>query len=442
MAIFVNLPSGEEGANPFAMFRSFFVSTALAAASVLSAQTYVHQVLVLNEGYFNFNTQTQEVPVSLGSYDPATAAYQSVATITGARFGNFVAVEGNAIYVSADDQLLKYDANNFTLLDQATVPGIRRFAFHGNEMVITLGEVGGLPHYVEVRDKNSFDLLYSIDQAVLPYSCEAVQVVGDKAYIGVNNAFDWSNLMGEVRVLDLATQTWEPAIDLGPNGLNPENILVKDDAVYAFNNKDFTGSSISRISLQGALDYTINVASSSGCASSALVDDRVYFMEYAQNELTRFNLGTAVVEDTLVGSPATYGLIHDPVNHVLYGTTTDFVTSGTLHVMDFSGSILSSVPVGVSPGKLALDLRSATGVEEADLTEASVFPVPATDQVTINLPLGAKATIATVVDAAGRRVQLASTTHANQVKMNVSSLRPGLYTVLFADGRHARFSKQ
>ncbi len=182
---------------------------------MLSAQTYVHQVLVLNEGYFNFNTQTQEVPVSLGSYDPATGTYQSVATITGARFGNFVAVDGSAIYVSADDQLLKYDANNYTLLDQATVPGIRRFAFHNNEMVITLGEVGGLPHYVEVRDKNSFDLLYSIDPSVLPYSCEAVQVVGDKAYIGVNNAFDWSNLMGEVRVLDLATQTWEPTIDLG-----------------------------------------------------------------------------------------------------------------------------------------------------------------------------------------------------------------------------------
>ncbi len=409
---------------------------------MLSAQTYVHQVLVLNEGYFNFNTQTQEVPVSLGSYEPATGTYQAVATINGARFGNYVAVEGNAIYVSADDQLLKYDANNYTLLDQATVPGVRRFAFHNNEMVITLGEVGGLPHYVEVRDKNSFDLLYSIDPSVLPYSCEAVQVVGDKAYIGVNNAFDWSNLMGEVRVLDLATQTWEPTIDLGVNGLNPENILVKDDAVYAFNNKDFTGSSISRISLQGALEYTINVASSSGCASSAMVEDRVYFMEYAQNELTRFNLTTATVEDTLTGSPATYGLIHDAVNNVLYGTTTDFVTSGTLHVMDLNGAVLSSVAVGVSPGKLALDLRSATGITEVEQAAATVFPVPATDRVTINLPAGTSTRVTSVQDAAGRAVQPVITVTGVQVTMDIAALPAGLYTVVFANGMNARFSKQ
>ncbi len=409
---------------------------------MLSAQTYVHQVLVLNEGYFNFNTQTQEVPVSLGSYEPATGTYQAVATINGARFGNFVAVDGSAIYVSADDQLLKYDANNYTLLDQATVPGIRRFAFHNNEMVITLGEVGGLPHYVEVRDKHTFDLLYSVDLSVLPYSCEAVQVVGDKAYIGVNNAFDWSNLMGEVRVLDLTTQTWEPTIDLGANGLNPENILVNDDAVYAFNNKDFTGSSISRISLQGALEYTINVASSSGCASSAMVEDRVYFMEYAQNELTRFNLTTATVEDTLTGSPATYGLIHDAVNNVLYGTTTDFVTSGTLHVMDLNGAVLSSVAVGVSPGKLALDLRSATGITEVEQAAATVFPVPATDRVTINLPAGTSTRVTSVQDAAGRAVQPVITVTGVQVTMDIAALPAGLYTVVFANGMNARFSKQ
>jgi hypothetical protein len=424
------------------MFRSLFLSSALLAASVMSAQTYVHQVLVLNEGYFNFNTLTQEVPVSLGSFDPVTGSYQTVATINGARFGNYVAVDGNAIYVSADEQLLKYDATNFTLLDQATVPGIRRFAFHNDEMVITLGEVGGLPHYVEVRDKNTFELLYNIDPAVLPYSCEAVQVVGDKAYIGVNNAFDWSNLRGEVRVLDLATQTWEPTIDLGVNGVNPENILVKEDAVYAFNNTDFTGSSISRISLQGALEYTINVATSSGCASSAMVEDRVYFMEYAQNELSRFNLTTATVEDTLAGSPATYGLIHDPVNNVLYGTTTDFVTSGTLHVMDLNGAVLSSVPVGVSPGKLALDTRSATGINEIEEAAATVFPMPATDRVTINLPAGTTTRVTTVLDAAGRAVRPGITASVAQVTMDIAALPAGLYTVVFANGMNARFSKQ
>ncbi len=217
---------------------------------------------------------------------------------------------------------------------------------------------------------------------------------------------------------------------------------MKDDAVYAFNNTDFTGSSISRISLQGVLEYTINVATSSGCASSAMVEDRVYFMEYAQNELSRFNLSTATVEDTLTGSPATYGLIHDAVNNVLYGTTTDFVTSGTLHVMDLNGAVLSSVAVGVSPGKLALDLRSATGITEVEQAAATVFPVPATDRVTINLPAGTSIRVTSVLDAAGRAVQPVITVTGPQVTMDIAALPAGLYTVVFANGMNARFSKQ
>ena len=155
-------PSGEEGTKPNLMYRSFLFTPALAAAIMANlptgqagAQQYVHQVLVLNEGYFNFNTQTQEVPVTLGSYNPETGAYSTVATISDARFGNHVAVDGDIVYVAADHRLLKYDANTFALLDETEVIGIRRFAFWNDAMVITRGEVGGLPTYCEVRDKNT-----------------------------------------------------------------------------------------------------------------------------------------------------------------------------------------------------------------------------------------------------------------------------------------------
>ena len=398
---------------------------------------------MLNEGYFDFNTQSQVVPVTLGSYDPATGSYSTVATITDARFGNHVAIDGEQVYVSADHRLLKYDANTFALLDEAEVVGIRRFAFWNDAIVITCGEVGGLSHYCEVRDKNTLDLLYTIGTAELPYSCEAVEVVGDKAYIAVNNGFEWGNAVGKLGVLDLSSQTWEASIDLGPNGLNPENVMVVDGAVYTFNNKDFTGSSVSKFSIGGSgVDYTNDVALSSGCGSSAKTENRIYFMEYAQNLLNTFDLTTATVADTLEGSPATYGLIDDPINDVMYGTTTDFFSSGELHVMDHNGAVLSTVAVGVSPGKLALDVRSSTSINEATESAMSVFPNPTEGAVTVRSNALRAGEPISILDASGRCVLNARANTLGMAQLDVTGLANGIYTVRSAGGITTRFTKR
>lgn len=425
------------------MVRSFLLAPVLAAVAFVNAQQYVHQVLVLNEGYYDLNNQTQEVPVTLGSYDPQTGTYNTVATITDARFGNHVAVDGDFVYVAADHHLLKYDANSFALLNEAEVVGIRRFAFWNDAIVITRGEVGGLPSYCEVRDKNTLDLLYTIGTADLPYSCEGVEVVGDRAYIAVNNGFEWGNAVGKLGVLDLGTQSWEASIDLGVNGLNPENVMVVDGAVYTFNNKDFTGSSVSKFSIGGNLvDYTNDVAMSSGCGSSAKTENRIYFMEYAQNLLNTFDLATATVADTLEGSPATYGLIDDPINGVMYGTTTDFYSSGELHVMDHNGAVLSTVAVGVSPGKLALDVRSSNSINEALTSSMSVFPNPAQGAVTLRSDALRMGESINILDASGRCVLNVRANALGIAQFDVTGLANGSYAVRSASGITTRFTKR
>ena len=45
------------------------------------AQEYVHQVIVLNEGYFDYNLNQSIVPPTVGSYNPTTQAYTSVDTL-------------------------------------------------------------------------------------------------------------------------------------------------------------------------------------------------------------------------------------------------------------------------------------------------------------------------------------------------------------------------
>ena len=74
----------------------------------LSGQSYVQQVLILNEGYFDYNTNQIVEPVTVGSYDPVTQIYSTVDTITGARFASDIIIDGDYFFVAADNTLYKY----------------------------------------------------------------------------------------------------------------------------------------------------------------------------------------------------------------------------------------------------------------------------------------------------------------------------------------------
>lgn len=427
------------------MYRSFLSSLALASALFLHAQLQVQQVFVLSEGYYDyFNGGGQLVPVTLGSYDPVSGAYSTIATIAGPRFGSDVLVDEGTVFVAADDRVIRFDADTYQQTGQAQVAGVRKLAIWGDALLITRGELGGLPHYFEARDKNTLDLLWTIDPADgLTMSAEDVIVVGDKAYLAVNNAFDWSSLAGKVGEVDLIAQAYGNEVDLGPDGLNPEKLFVKDGDVMAFCNNDFSRSSISRIGIDATplLQYTTVVAQNSGCAASALVEaeDKVYFLEYAQNELARFDLSSAAVSDTLSGSPAAYGLIEDPINGVIYATTTDFFSTGDFHVLGLDGQVISTVPAAVSSGNLALDVRLSTAIPSPRPSRITAYPNPATDELYIALPAAASFTI---VDATGR-VVMQETAHGNGSGMiGISHLPVGIYT-LRADGvGSTRFTKR
>lgn len=427
------------------MYRSLLSAGLLAIALQAGAQSYVHQVVVLNEGYFDyFGTQEQVVPVTLGSYDPATGTYQTVVTLEGPRFGSHVIVSGSDVFVAADDRVLRFSADDFSLLDEVPVTGVRKLAVWNDQLLLTRGELGGVPHHFEARDRTTLELLYTLGAAEgLPYSVEDVLVVGDEAYLAVNNAFEWADVQGRIGVVDLTTGTYAAEVDLGPDGLNPEKLFLRDGSVFAFNNKDFTGSSISRVEVaDNSLAYTANVATNSGCASSVMADDAIYFMEYAQDELARFSISTGQVQDTLAGSPAVYGLVSDPVNNVLYATTTDFLTSGELHVLDLQGAIQSSVAVGVAPGNLALDIRAITGLEEAAAPRFGLYPNPATEQITFSGVLPEGPVALRITDATGRLVYEEQRSLAPGHSLPVQHLRTGLYTLQLDGGAPVRFSKQ
>ena len=70
------------------MKKTIYFLFALSTSISIQAQEYVHQVLVLNEGYFDYTNNQIIEPASIGSYDPASDVYSNVLELEGMRFGS------------------------------------------------------------------------------------------------------------------------------------------------------------------------------------------------------------------------------------------------------------------------------------------------------------------------------------------------------------------
>ena len=101
----------------------FFLSAIIVQVCV--AQNYVHQVLILNEGYFNYTLNQSIEPVTIGSYNPISQQYIIIDTIQGARFASDLIIDDYHFYVAADNMLHKYDKNNYNLIASQQIYGIR-----------------------------------------------------------------------------------------------------------------------------------------------------------------------------------------------------------------------------------------------------------------------------------------------------------------------------
>ena len=109
-------------------------------SATLYAQQYVHQVLIANEGYFDFQTNNIVEPATIGTYNPQTQTYQVANTLAGQRFSSDVIIDGNFYFVAADTKIYKFDLNTHQEVGIISLPGVRNLAISGNKLIATRGE--------------------------------------------------------------------------------------------------------------------------------------------------------------------------------------------------------------------------------------------------------------------------------------------------------------
>jgi hypothetical protein len=368
-------------------FTFLFIAALTVTLFTATAQMSVYRVIVLNEGHYDYTNSIQTVPVSIGWYNPVSGVYQAFDMIDSARFATCVIVDDQSIYAAADSFIIRYDKNTYQELARTVLRGVRKLALWNNQLLASRGEyLMTFSSYFEVFDKNSLSYLYSFPVTGGPqFASEGIVVKDDKAYIAINNGFDWGNEQGLVGVADLSSQTYLSEIDLGPIGKNPEYIAVKDNEIFTLNNRDYTNASITSIDLSSGTPATYDLSITSGCGTSLLAASEIYYQQYSDVVLGKFSTVTYSTTGTVPINRNLYGMAYDDINSLIYAGVTDFTTSGKIFIYTLAGAEVDSFDVSVAPGNIAFDVRNAASVNSLNrLLNVTIYPNPVSDKLLVN----------------------------------------------------------
>ena len=263
------------------------------------------------------------------------------------------------------------------------------------------------------------------------WASQNIVVDGSVAYIAVNNGYDWGNEVGIIGQLDMNTLLYGNEMDLGPDGKNPDNLLKVGSFIYSVNNKDWSGSSVSKIALDGSSNSTVNLATvSTGCGTSALRDDKLVYQISLETTLNEFDITIMNNVGPISGhSTNYYELAQEPVSGNLYASETDFFSFGKVHIFDASNSELALFTTGVSPGTIVFDIRPSTaGIDNHELI-FGVNPNPTEEQFTVS---NVKEGNYSITDVTGKVVTNGKI--AENQKIDVSGFLKGYYFVHVSNG--------
>jgi hypothetical protein len=273
--------------------KKVFFTIGLGLSAIVNAQNYVHQALILNEGKFDYNTNSIVEPVTIGSYNPTTHSYQVVDTLEGMRFGSDLVIDGNYYYVAADTKIFKMDLNTHRKVDWVSCPGVRNLGIYQGKLIATRGEyLTTYDSYLHVYDATNMTLIQAIDAITGPkWAAQNIVIDGSIAYIAVNNGYELGNEKGIIGRLDLNNLTYGNEIDLGVDGKNPDNLVKYGNTLISVNNKDWSGSSISKIDISTASASTVNISSAStGCGTSTLRGGKIVYQISMETTLNDFDV--------------------------------------------------------------------------------------------------------------------------------------------------------
>jgi hypothetical protein len=368
------------------MKKTIYYLIALTTSFTIQAQNYVNQVLILNEGYFDYTNNEIIEPASIGSYNPMSEVYTEVLELEGMRFASDLIIDNDVYYVAADTKIFKINLNTHEIISSVNCQGVRNLAVVGDKLFATRGEyLVDFDSYLHIYSANDLSLELALDNESGPkWATQNIISIGEKVYFAINNAYEFGNEKGIIGVYNSENLVYEE-VDLGPEAKNPDNLVKSGEFIYTVNNKDWSGASISKLAIDLSENETVSLSSvSTGCGTSALRDEKMVYQVSMESSLNQFDLNlmnnTGPINGTFMNF---YELKQNPISSEFFASETDYFSFGKVHIYDNQNIQTGMFDVGINPGTIVFDVRSSAGIVE-EYSKVEIYPNPVANNLFIS----------------------------------------------------------
>lgn len=396
-------------------------------ANFTNAQApFLKEVLILNGGQFG-NPQEN---ATLVGFDPATGNTRVSDTIHTQSIQDLL-IDGDYAYVAAQDSLVKIRLSDFSRVATVAFPGASTYTMAINLNQLLVGNwYGQTDSNLYVFDKTDLTLDYVVPQ--IERGVKSIAIIGDTAYLSQN--FDdasFSDSAGYLALVYLPTGTFVKNVP-GDNVSDIGKLITFAGGIIGIGSATDMASFYDPI--DGSLSINpigVDVAGGYGSVLQLVGDTLfgVYDGKLGSIDVTDGSIINASIVDTLITAFA-----YDTLNQQFYVTQTDYFSYTRGIVFDKTGVAVDTFKVGYAPESVKLVYGLTVGISDVAGYEASVYPNPVSNLLSIKTTHTENITMV-LRDLAGRVLYNTSVIEGQTSTIDVSNLAPGLYLLQSADGR-------
>lgn len=334
---------------------------------MMAASAVVAQNLNLNRAYIVSGGQysNTEEHVAVGYYDYASEGYVSFDSIY-TQSTQDALVDGDVLYVTAQDTLVSYDLNTMERIATKYFVGLNNLAVSDDKLLLSL------QYPVETESLLILEKETLETSAIIELSGEAADIIVDydSAYVAVPGS--WGTEEGRLAVIDLSTETLTREINFGADAKGLKELFLKNGVMYTVNThfSDYTLNTFSVSTFNLWTEEIVTTTYSGdyyGYYGNSVMSDEYLFIP-ASMTLAKVDLATMDIDmDFMTIYPAS--IAYDEVDENLHITTSDFANYGNYQVYNQDGELISDeIAVGTSPEAIALqyDVSNEFTTDEID----------------------------------------------------------------------------
>jgi len=349
---------------------NIYILPFLFTALCFSQNNYLHQVLLLNEGCYDYYNEEILDPPTIGIYNAETNTYNTEIEIANSRFASDLIVDDGFFYVAADNKILKYNLDTYELINSIEYSGVRKLTIYEEFLFVSRGDYDLETYspiifdsYLDVYSKEDLSLFYSFETSNdgPQWSTESLLTLDDKLYVAINNAYEYGNYKGIIGVVNISNMDYSE-LDLGSEGKNPINMMYRNNNIYTVNNKNWDGSSVSIVNVSSLIVETITLSDvSAGCGVSIIRDDKLNYQKSSDTEMYILNLETLEQEGSVNNLENNYyAVASNPLNNYLYAAIANFTSNSGVLIFDENNNQVNSFFADVATSKIVFDIRNET----------------------------------------------------------------------------------